>query len=114
MATIIPVGPVDFPALTALLREQFPAYRVEEKTENFVMLSKSGAVGASVLFRNDSLIVSGTFPTMLGQGLFALLVIMLAVVIPLIVYYLAFHLRMKSMEKEIATFLITEFAGSAT
>lgn len=58
----------------------------------------------------DKINVIETFPTMGGQMLFILLVILLGIIIPYIVYAIAFQPGQKAVTKEMAAFLTSQYS----
>jgi hypothetical protein len=46
---------------------------------------------------------------MAGQMIFTLLMVGLGILIPLIIYYLVFHKKMKVVEKEVGEFIKEEY-----
>jgi uncharacterized membrane protein (DUF106 family) len=87
------------------LEANFPDYKFKVRQKNFLVAAQSGSIGTNILLRKNRLIVVGNFPTMGGTMLFMLSIILLGVIIPLIIYLVAFQSKMKKLEKEIAAFL---------
>jgi hypothetical protein len=84
-------------------------YEVTSRGKGMLAVAKSKTIGATVLVRKKSLIVNGNFPTMKGQMIFTVLMIALGIVIPLIVYFLVFHKKMKVVEKEVGAFIKQQY-----
>jgi len=100
---------ISFDDMKAKLESNFPDYKFKVRQKNFLVAAKSGTIGTNILLRKNKLIVVGNFPTMVGSMIFALSVVLLGVVIPLIIYFAAFNSKMKKLEKEISVFLETEY-----
>ncbi len=93
------------------LEGKFPQCKVTTRTKGFLIVAKSGAIGTNVLVRKNFINVVGNFPTMGGTLLFVLSIILLGFLIPLIIYFAAFHSKMKKVEKEVGEYLKLEYAG---
>ncbi len=72
-------------------------------------MQETGTIGSNVLLKKDKIIVVGNFPSMGLQMLFTLSVVLLGFVIPIIIYFAAFHGKFKALEKEIAEYLQKEY-----
>lgn len=105
MKIAINEGSVQHDELKAKLTAQFPQYQVKERTKNYLVVRKTGSIGCNVLIRRNKLIIAGNFPSIGGQMLFTLSFLLLGVLIPLIVYFSAFHGKFRTLEKEIAGYL---------
>ena len=110
----IPIKPdsVNFDGLTSKLETKFPDYKFKVRSKNFLVAAKSGTIGSNILLRKDKIIVVGNFPSMGLQMGFTLSVFLLGVIIPLIIYFAAFHGKFKALEKEIGGYLLTEHSSS--
>jgi len=109
MKVLIKPDSVSFDGLKSKLETQFPAYKFTIRSNNFLVCAKTGIIGANVLLKKDNIIVAGNFPSMALQMLFTLCVILLGVIIPLIIYFAAFHKKFKALEKEISEYLQKEY-----
>jgi len=109
----IPIKPdsVNFDELKSKLETQFPDYKFKVRSKNFLVAAKSGTIGSNILLRKDKIIVVGNFPSMGLQMVFTLSIFLLGVIIPLIIYFAAFHGKFKTLEKEIGGYLLTEHPG---
>ncbi len=94
------------------LQAQFPAYTVKQRSKGFLIVAKSGSIGANVLVRKKNIMVAGNFPTMAGSMVFMLSIVFLGVLLPLIVYFAAFHSKMKALENEVGAWLKEAYADS--
>jgi len=81
------------------LQAQFPAYTVKQRSKGFLIVAKSGSIGANVLVRKKNIMVAGNFPTMAGSMVF-------------MVYFAAFHSKMKALENEVGAWLKEAYADS--
>ncbi|GAB4289726.1 MAG: hypothetical protein Kow0068_15290 [Marinilabiliales bacterium] len=98
-------GAISFEDLKMKLEQRFPDYQFTVRSKNFLVAKKSGTVGANILLRKNKIQVAGNFPTMGGQLLFVLSILALGFLIPLIVYFAAFHGKMKALENEIGAYI---------
>jgi len=99
---------ISFDDLKAKVTSAFPNYKVNVRAKNFLIVAKTGTCGVNVILKKEKIFVVGNFPTMFGQMLFMVSVILLGIIIPLIVYYAAFNGKMKQLEKEVAGYLQSE------
>jgi hypothetical protein len=107
----VPIKPesVKFDELKSKLEAKFPSYTFFVRSNNFLVCKKTGTIGSNVLLKKDKIIVVGNFPSMGLQMLFTLSVVLLGFVIPIIIYFAAFHGKFKALEKEIAEYLQKEY-----
>lgn len=98
-------GAISFEELQSKLEQRFPNYSFKVRAKNFLVAAKSGSIGANILLRKNKIQVAGNFPTMGGQMIFILCILALGFLIPLIVYFAAFHGKMKALEREIVAYL---------
>ena len=104
---------VSFDMLKADLEANFPQYSFAVRSKNFLVGKKSSSIGANILLKRSKIMVAGNFPTMGQTMLFMIFVILLGVLIPLIIYLIAFHSKMREFEKEIAAFLQEKYGNTA-
>jgi hypothetical protein len=90
------------------LEAKFPNYKFNVRAKNFLIAAKSNFIGANIVLRNNRLIIAGNFPT-IGASLLFVLLIFISLLIFALIYLIAFHPKMKAVEKEIAEFLKTEY-----
>ena len=100
---------VSYPELQEKLQNKFPEYKFKMRGKQFLIGSKSGTIGANILIRKNKIQVAGNFPTMGGTMIFVFSLLLLGFLIPLIVYFSAFHSKMKAFEKEIGSYLQEEY-----
>ena len=91
--------------LRLALEKNFSDYKVFMRNKNIIVVQKSGTIGTTILVGKKALIINGNFPSMGGSILFALCCVLLGFLIPLIIYFAAFHSKMKAVEKEVAAFI---------
>jgi len=95
--------------LKKALETALPHYKISLRNKNIIVVQKSDTIGATILVGSKALIVNGNFPTMAGSLIFALCCVLLGILIPLIVYFSAFHGKMKVVEKEVISFVQLEY-----
>jgi len=106
----IETNSIDYNELKTALEQHFEGtYTFKERSKNFVVASKSKTAGANIMVRKNAVIVGGNFPTMGGQMLFVLTILLLGVLIPLIIYFAAFHKKLKAVENEIGDFIKDQY-----
>jgi len=101
---------VNWEEVKVKLQGRFPEYKVTQRTKGFLIVAKSGSIGTNVLVKKKFINVVGNFPTMGGTLLFVLSVLLLGFLIPLIVYFAAFHSKMKKLETEVGEYLKQEYS----
>ncbi len=100
---------VTYEELQTKLAAKFPEYTFKMRGKQFLVASKSSSVGANIVVRKGKMNVVGNFPTMGGTMIFVLCIVLLGFLIPLIIYFVAFHSKMKALEKEIGSYLQEEY-----
>ena len=96
--------------LKSALEAQFPNYKINFGGAKLIQIAKTGTIGATALVRKNSIIINGNFPSISSRVVFMLCVILLGFLIPLIIYFAAFHGKMKSVEKEVVAFIKEKYA----
>ena len=104
---------VTYDELQTKLTAKFPEYTFKMRGKQFLVARKTSIAGANIIVRKGKMNVVGNFPTMGGQMVFILCVVLLGFIIPLIVYFAAFHTKMKALEKEIGAYLQEEYEVKA-
>ncbi len=104
---------VNYAEIEEKLKAKFPDYTFSMRGKQYLVCKKTGTIGANVVIRKNRIMVAGNFPSMGGQMLFILFVVLLGFLIPLIVYFAAFHGKMKAAEKEIGGYLEEEYGLKA-
>ena len=93
------------------LAQQFPNYEVNNRTKSILVVKKSGSAAAIVMVGNGKVSVNEGFATMGGQMVFTLSLILLGILIPLIVYFIAFFPKQKAVRNEVADFIKKEYGA---
>jgi hypothetical protein len=99
---------IEFEDMKSKLEAKFPEYTFKVRQKNFLVAAKSGTIGTNILLRKNKLIVVGNFPSM-GPQLIFVLAILISLLLALIIYLIAFHPKMKKLEKEIGGYLAEEY-----
>jgi len=102
---------IEYDSLTTKLQEKFPDYEFKMRGKQFLVCTKTKSCGANIVIRKKRLLINGNFPTMGGQMLFVLTILLLGFLIPLIIYFAVYHTKFKALEKEIGAFLQEEYAN---
>ncbi len=100
---------ITYPEVQEKLQQKFPDYTFKMRGKQFLVASKSSSIGANIIIRKGNFNVVGNFPSVGGQLLFVLCIFLLGFLIPIIVYFAAFHGKMKALEKEIGAYLQEEY-----
>lgn len=103
--------PLQPQALIPQLSAMLPGYKLYMRGGKILIAEKSAAVGATMLFRKDKVIVNGNFPNMGVQMVFMLCVIFLGILIPLLVYFVTMYKSQKNSEQEVGAALQALLTG---
>ena len=95
----------------ASLTQQFPNYQISNRTSSVLVVKKSGTAAALVVVGKQKLTINEGFPTMGGQLLFVLCILLLGFLIPLIVYFAAFFPKQKAVRDEVGKYLQQTFGS---
>ena len=93
------------------LVQQFPNYQVSNRTSSILVVKKSGTAAALVVVGKQKLTINEGFPSMGGQMLFVLCMLLLGIIIPVIVYFAAFFPAQKAVRNEVANHLQQAFGS---
>ena len=104
--------PVDKHALQAYLQQAFPAFEVVPR-QSFLVVKKSGWVGANVVVRQNKVLVVGNFGSMGLQMVFILCVVLLGFLIPLVLYFIFVFSKQRALEKEVGAVVQQYIVGGA-
>jgi hypothetical protein len=99
-------------ALIPQLSAMLPGYKLYMRGGKLLIAEKSAAVGATLLFRKDKVIVNGNFPNMGVQMIFILAVLFLGILVPLLVYFVTVYKSQKASEKEVGAALEALLRGA--
>lgn len=105
--------PLDPQAVIPQLQAMLPGYKFSMRSSKLLIAEKTSAVGATVLFRKNKLIVNGNFPNMGLQMVFVLSIVFLGVLIPLLVYFLTVYKSQKNSAEEVGGALQALTSGAA-
>lgn len=100
---------IKYDELKDKLSAKFPDYTFEMRGKQFLVAKKSNTAGANIIVRKGKMTVVGNFPTMSGSVIFAVVLVLLGILIPIIIYFIAFHPKMKALENEIGAYLKSEY-----
>ncbi len=92
--------PVDKNTLQAYLQQAFPTFEVGPR-QSFLVVKKTGWVGANVVVRKDKVLVVGNFGSMGLQIAFVLGVVLLGFLVPLVLYLIFVFGKQRAFEKEV-------------
>lgn len=96
--------------LNSTLSEHFSSkYDVIKRNKVMLGVTKTKNIGAVVIPNKKWIAVNGNFPTMERQMIFTVLMVALGILIPLIVYFVFYHKKMKAVENEVGEFLKTHY-----
>jgi hypothetical protein len=105
-------GSIDAAQLKEAVTKNFEGiYKISDRSKGVIAVAASNNIGAVIFMRKKSILVNGNFPTAGRQMVFTLLVVFLGILIPLLVYFLVFHKKMKAVEKDVATFLKEHYSN---
>ena len=104
--------PVEKNALQAYLQQAFPQYQVGPR-QSYLVVVKSGWVGANVVVRKNKVLVVGNFGSMGLQIAFVLAVVLLGFLIPLLLYLIFVLGKQRALEKEVGAVVQAYIAGAA-
>lgn len=91
----------------------FPQYTTSVRQGRILVVKKSGSAAALIFGgTRGSAQVKESFPTMGQYMLYTLLLILLGIIIPLIVYYIAFYPAQSAIRNEMAEFLKKEYGSN--
>lgn len=90
------------------LEEQFPNYTFIQRNRKMIVGKKTGSAGVNIIVHKKRILVSGAFPTMGGQLLFTVSLLLLGILIPIILYFAIFKPKHKAAEIEVGEFVKRE------
>lgn len=102
-------GSVSLEELKSKLSAKFPEYKFKDFNRLMFIAQKSGSVGANVVLKKERIVIAGNFPTMGGRILFALCLVLLGILIPLVIYLIVFHSKFTKFEKELGAYIQQEY-----
>lgn len=88
------------------LSEKFnDKYDLSYRGKYMIIVAKTKIIGCAVMIHKNNIHVNGNFSTMKAQFIFTVLFVLIGIIIPLIVYFIVFHKKMKVVEKEVGQFI---------
>jgi len=103
--------PLQPQALIPTLSAMLPGYRFSMRGGKILVAEKSSAVGATLFFQKNKVVVNGNFPNMGLQLVFVLSVVFLGILIPLLIYFLTVYRSQKRSEEEVGAALQAILSG---
>jgi uncharacterized membrane protein YukC len=101
---------IDTQTLEKALSTHFDGqYKVSTRNKFSIVVAKNDIIGTIVIVQKDKINVVGNFATLKVQFIFMMLIVLLALIIPLIIYFLVFHKKMKAIETEVVDFIKTSY-----
>lgn len=100
---------VNLADLKSKMAGKFPEYKFNDFGKSMFIASKSSTVGANVVLRKNKIVIAGNFPTMGGRLLFALCIVLLGFLLPLIIFLSVFQPKFSKFEKELGAFVKEEY-----
>jgi hypothetical protein len=84
------------------LREKLPSYSYNMRGKK-ILVARKTKLSAAIIFRKKKRIqVSGNFPEFYFSMIFAVVTVLFGVLIPVILYFIFIHRRLKRAEREVA------------
>jgi hypothetical protein len=92
--------------LKAKIDQSFPHYQTNYRGKKILIVQKDKKTAALIIIgRKGNVNVNEGFPTMFGQIIFTLSMLLLGILIPLIIYFAAFFPAQKKLRNEMADFI---------
>ena len=104
----IPEGSVTMADLKSKVAGNFPNYKVKDFNKSIFIVAKTNAIAVNVIVKKNRINVVGNFPTMGGRLLFALSIVLLGFLLPLIIYLSVFLPKFSKLEKEVTGYIKQE------
>jgi hypothetical protein len=106
--------PYTLAELKPKLEAAFPEYTVKFRGPKVLIIGEGKIAGAQIFGEKKGFVrLNETFPTMGGQMLFALSIVLLGVLIPFIVFLTAFKPKQVKLRDNVANFLRQEYGSGA-
>jgi hypothetical protein len=102
-------GSANLADLKAKMASKFPDYQFNDFGKSMFIASKSKTIGANVIVKKNKIMITGNFPTMGGRLLFALCIVLLGFLLPLIIFLSVFQPKFSKFEKELGAFVQQEY-----
>ncbi|TSJ47598.1 hypothetical protein [Fluviicola chungangensis] len=105
--------PYTLAELKPKLEAAFPEYTVKFRGPKVLIIGEGKIAGAQIFGEKKGFVrLNETFPTMGGQMLFALSILLLGVLIPFIVFLTAFKPKQVKLRDNVADFLRKEYSSA--
>lgn len=102
---------IDLAELKNVLSEEFEdTYKISSRGKAAIVLAKGKTTGAIVTLLKKKVYVTGSFPAQWMTIVYMLLLIALGILLPLALYFIFYHKKMKACEKEVGGFLKEAYA----
>ena len=106
--------PYTLAELKPKLEAAFPEYTVKFRGPKVLIIGEGKIAGAQIFGEKKGFVrLNETFPTMGGQMLFALSIVLLGVLIPFIVFLTAFKPKQVKVRDAVANFIREEYGTGA-
>ncbi len=105
--------PIDPQAVIPSLSAMLPGYKFSMRGGKILVAEKTSAVGATVFFRKNKLIINGAFPSMGLQLVFVFSLLLLGILIPMLIFLLTVHKSQKAAMQEVGAAMQAIVAGAA-
>jgi len=97
--------PINIDELYEKLKTQFPNYEVSYLQKKIIKIKKSASTAAIINMRGKNMKIFGDFGTTGARVLFTLSMLALGIIIPLIIFLIAFMPKQNKMRNEAANFI---------
>lgn len=106
--------PYTLAELKPKLEAEFPEYKIKFRGPKVLVISQGNIAGAMIVGEKQKFArVQEAFPTMGGQMLFVLSVLLLGILIPFIVFLTAFKPKQVKVRDAVANFIRKEYGTGA-
>lgn len=108
------VKPYTLAEIKPLLEERFPDYAITFRGSKVLVIGNGKVAGATIFGeRKKNIRINQSFPTVGGQAIFTLSILLVGVFIPFIVYYSALRPKQVRLRNEVADFLREQYGTGA-
>jgi len=102
---------IELAELKRTLSEEFgDTYKIFNRGKAVIVIAKNKTIGATVTMLKNKILVVGTFPKLWMAIVYMISLIALGIVIPLAIYFIFYHKKMKAVEKEVVAFIKEAYA----
>jgi hypothetical protein len=103
--------PVTIDQVRESIAQNLPHFQLSMRGSSILIVKKTGTAAALVMVRKNKIVVNEGFPSVGGQMLFTLSLLLLGILIPMIVYLTAFLPGQKAVCKEVGALLTNQFGN---